>query len=112
MVGRLIFLLSCSFALSGCGTLMTLANPDQRVSWGLKRTHCKQIPYVYSGVVYNFCRLNGEAKTDPDGVPLKTDPVLFMFVGADILMSGTLDTLALPYTLHRQSNGDYIVIGD
>lgn len=95
------FLLLAVVLLSGCGSINTVLREDdyaQRELTDLK-TRCETIPRVYSGVAYDFCSLNAEYKygTDTSG-PLLAGALL------DGVLSGALDTLALPYTLYHQAN--------
>lgn len=109
-MSRILTTLLLCILIQGCGTLTTLINPDERVSWRLERSHCNQIPYLYSGVVYNFCTVYGEAETDSDGVPVSQGPGPFLIVGLDTALCLVTDTVALPYTLYRYSHNDYIIV--
>ena len=109
---RFLAIIVSTFFLSACGTLITLVDSDERVSFGLTRSNCNEIPYVYSGVVYDFCILNGDAELDSEGAPVAGGPGPFIYVGIDFLFSGLFDTVALPYTLYRHSKGDYIIVGE
>lgn len=95
--------------LSGCGSYHTLRSDDvmSASDLRLKGTYCGAIPRVYGGVVWDACQLYGEPPTD---TPSKTPdtpanatlgpqvlPVL------DMVLSGVVDTLALPYTVYRQN---------
>ncbi len=96
-------------ALAGCGTINTVMREDGVAARELKsqKTYCQAIPRVYSGVSYNFCRLNGEP--NPGGTfdgHLNFVPLVFV----DSLISGILDTALLPYTIYRQSADGSIII--
>ncbi|WP_448653243.1 YceK/YidQ family lipoprotein [Pseudomonas fluorescens] len=96
-------------ALAGCGTINTVMREEGVAARELKneKTYCQSIPRVYSGVGYNFCRLNGDP--NPNGAfDSHVNFVPFVFV--DALISGVLDTALLPYTIYRQSNDGSIII--
>lgn len=114
MINRFLCLVMTVF-LFGCGTAMTLIDTDGQVSYGLENSYCKTIPYIYSGVMYDFCFLNGKPKEaedsiDPASGRLRannmTDPLFLI----DFLISGAVDTVVIPYTLYRHVQGDYIVV--
>ncbi|OAI88558.1 YceK/YidQ family lipoprotein [Pseudomonas putida] len=96
------FFILLALSLPGCGTFNTVVRGDQVTAKNLRewRTYCASLPRVYSGAVYNFCILNGEPNysTDAPG-----SPAAIPFTMVDIALSGVLDTLALPYTIYRQS---------
>lgn len=88
-----------SFTLSGCGSLATLLSSDSSIERNLERrnTYCSSIPRVYSGVVFGMCKLHAKPNDT------YSDPLVFMFVGLDLMLSGAVDTLVLPYTIYEQS---------
>jgi uncharacterized protein YceK len=96
--------------LAGCGTVNTVFRNDVVTSDNLKeaRSFCGAVPRVYSGVVYDFCLLHGEAPK-----PGRTKPGPNMnLVALDMGASAILDTLVLPYTFYRQHNdGGIEVVG-
>ncbi|MBW1248472.1 YceK/YidQ family lipoprotein [Pseudomonas tolaasii] len=102
-------------SLAGCGTINTVFRPDAVASQDLKdsRSHCENVPRIYSGVIYNFCTLNGEPAPDKS---LKDKSLgdhagmALPFIAVDAVASGVLDTLVLPYTIYRQSNDGSIEI--
>lgn len=101
--------------LSGCGTINTVFRPDAVASQNLKdsRSHCENVPRIYSGVIYNFCTLNGEPAPDKSltSNSLKDHSgAALPFVAVDFIASGVVDTLVLPYTLYRQSKDGSIEI--
>ncbi|KTC52106.1 hypothetical protein AO262_09055 [Pseudomonas fluorescens ABAC62] len=104
-----------SLSLAGCGTINTVFRPDAVTSQNLKdsRSHCENVPRVYSGVVYGFCTLNGEPAPDKS---LKNISVtdhggsLLPVVAVEFVASGVLDTLVLPYTIYRQGKDGSIEI--
>ena len=83
--------------MSGCGSIRTLApNAETKLAYGsqYKHTDCESIPRMYSGVALDICM----AFITKNGA----------FYTFDILMSGVIDTVALPYTLVMQtSQGSY-----
>ncbi|MCK1794029.1 YceK/YidQ family lipoprotein [Pseudomonas violetae] len=92
---RAVAIVAFSFALSGCGTAMTVLQGDADATRNLRKqkTNCQSIPRVYSGLAYDFCVLN--APPDPSGF-------LVPFLLLDLPLSGVLDTVSLPYTIYRQ----------
>ncbi|MGY2259013.1 YceK/YidQ family lipoprotein [Pseudomonas sp. SDO55104_S430] len=92
-----------SLALTGCGTFATVFQDEAEAAQGLRKqkTYCQSIPRTYSGLAYDFCVLN--APPDPTGMFLP-------FILADMALSGALDTVALPYTLYRQTTDGNISI--
>ncbi len=86
----------------GCGTLKTTALDKPRIEIGTKskKSLCTQIPHVYSGVFYNVCWLNRE--TSPYNTHSLSGGDL-PFVAVDILLSGVMDTLLLPYSIYKQA---------
>jgi len=96
--------------LAGCGTINTVFRDDVVTSDNLKEAEsfCGAVPRVYSGVVYNFCLLNGK---EPRPGRISTGPQMG-FVAVDMAISAFTDTLMLPYTLYRQHNdGSIEVVG-
>lgn len=130
MTGRSInslLLILASVALSACGSLNTLPRSDEEVASNLKRhqTKCTYVPQVYSGVAYDFCRMHAEynsaaRSTYPD-VEV-TDKVILnhrrdtqgrglaLLLAADFVLSGVVDTFALPYTVYKQSKDGSVII--
>ena len=88
--------------VAGCGTLKTTALDKPRIEIGTKskKSLCTQIPHVYSGVFYNFCWLNRETSPYNTHSPSGGD---LPFVAVDILLSGVMDTLLLPYSIYKQA---------
>ena len=91
-----------SLALIGCGTVNTVIRGDAVASRNLKRSYCKSIPRVYSGVSYDFCTLHG-----PPAPVHDTGAAYFFF---DFVPSAVFDTVALPYTIYRQNRDGNIQI--
>ncbi len=96
--GVLIILAVC---VAGCGTLKTTALDKPRIEIGTKskKSLCTQIPHVYSGVFYNVCWLNRETNPNNTYSPSGGDLPL---VAVDIVLSGLLDTILLPYSIYKQ----------
>jgi uncharacterized protein YceK len=85
--------------IQACGTITTLSNTDKQISSQLRKqdTYCDSLPRVYSGVSYDFCKLNSEPKgTFVDGMV-----ELYLLDG---ILSAATDTLVLPYTIIQQSD--------
>ncbi len=107
--------LAASLALAGCGTINTVFRPDAVASQNLKdsRSHCENVPRIYSGVIYGFCTLNGEPAPDKS---LKDKSLIdhgggaLPILAAELVLSGVLDTLVLPYTIYRQNTDGSIEI--
>jgi uncharacterized protein YceK len=98
--------------LGGCGSYHTLRSDDvaKASDLRLKGTHCQAIPRVYGGVIWDFCQLYGEPPASGDSVGYtpppspanaRIGPPILPLI--DVAFSGITDTLALPYTLYRQS---------
>jgi len=95
--------------LSGCGSYHTLRSDDvaNASDLRLKGTYCGAIPRVYGGVVWDACQLYGEPPTvagykTPD-TPANSTVGPQVLPVLDMVFSGVVDTLALPYTLYRQN---------
>ena len=84
---------------SGCGTTTTLTNVDSDIKSKLARSNssCEKITRVYSGVAYDFCRL----QSTPDSSFY--NPFLVAYL-VDIPFSAVTDTVVLPFTIYNQSN--------
>jgi len=98
---RIVLLSMTIIFLGGCGTVQTVdpAENHVNISHRGKKSYCKSIPRIYSGALFEACKLYGEPSytenlgSNIGGVPL------FMI---DIPLSFALDTLVLPYTATRQ----------
>ncbi|KQQ54578.1 hypothetical protein ASF84_14710 [Pseudomonas sp. Leaf127] len=87
--------LALGIALSGCGTVRTVSNESKAVDDLAKwQTDCHQIPRIYSGVAYQFCNLNGPARSGPHWTAFS--------ILLDMAASGVADTALLPYTGYQQ----------
>ncbi|MEK6736808.1 MAG: YceK/YidQ family lipoprotein [Pseudomonadota bacterium] len=99
--------LVCSIvvSLSGCGTVNTVIRGDSVARHNLNQieTACRTIPRIYSGISYDICILRG--KPSHTSLWLGSAPQL-MFI--DLVLSGALDTVALPYTIYEQINKGHI----
>ncbi|AHC33122.1 MULTISPECIES: YceK/YidQ family lipoprotein [unclassified Pseudomonas] len=107
--------LAAGVALAGCGTINTVFRPDVVTSQNLKdsRSHCENVPRIYSGVMYGFCTLNGEPKPEKnlnDISLIDHGPGAVPVIAIEFVASGVLDTLLLPYTIYRQSKDGSIEI--
>lgn len=93
----------------GCSTIKTVTPYNGRVdiSHHGYDSRCKKIPRVYSGVAYNFCKLNSEPNTSGyDGLGGFGAPIIFF----DTICSAVADTLILPYTVFTQANYGNITV--
>lgn len=100
-----LFVLLLVYGLFGCATATTLSSSDEYLMKQLEQhgTYCESIPRAYSGVSYNFCKLNSK--------PNKTEiDVLVGFYLIDGVLSVVTDTLVLPYTVFQQSDKGSIKI--
>jgi uncharacterized protein YceK len=113
--GFRILLVSTLLLASGCGTINTVFRPDAVTSQNLKesRSHCENVPRIYSGVIYGFCTLNGEPAPDKslrDQSLLDREGNAFPIIAIEFVASGVMDTLMLPYTIYRQNKDGSIEI--
>lgn len=113
--GTEVLLTASLLFLSGCGTINTVFRPDAVASQNLKdsRSHCENVPRIYSGVIYGFCTLNGEPKPEKslnDQSVLNSAGNSIPVIAIEAVASGVLDTLVLPYTIYRQSKDGSIEI--
>tara|TARA_R110002072_G_scaffold298269_2_gene471963 strand:- start:10675 stop:11001 length:327 start_codon:yes stop_codon:yes gene_type:complete len=93
----IITLMSICIVMSGCGSISTIPESNSTIRSELvgKKTKCNWIPRLYSGVAYGFCRLHAKPTQFYEAFTL--DYYIF-----DIVISGAVDTLALPYTAYLQ----------
>ncbi|PFG21820.1 uncharacterized protein YceK [Pseudomonas lurida] len=105
-----LLLAAIVLSTAGCGTINTVFREDAVASQNLKdlRSHCENVPRVYSGVVYDFCLLNGEPNPRKSLKDQEIATLPFVFI--DFSLSGVLDTLVLPYTVYRQNQDGSIEI--
>ncbi|WP_020409360.1 YceK/YidQ family lipoprotein [Hahella ganghwensis] len=87
---------------TGCGTINTVGRPEHIAANNLKEagSYCSRLPRVYSGVSYGLCLMYG--RPAPVHSWQGTEKAVTMWA-VDLVASGILDTLALPYTLYDQS---------
>jgi len=86
--------------LVGCGTFNTVTKTNEAINRDMvaKGTYCETVPRVYSGVSYDFCRLNAKTK---DVIYAN---VALSFILTDILFSAVTDTVVLPFSIAQQVN--------
>lgn len=106
---KIVLLGVVALMLSGCGTVNTVVRDESIAGRNLKKygTYCGSIPRVYSGVAYDFCKLHGAP--NPTATTQATYAVPWIVL--DVVLSGVLDTVALPYTIYRQSKDGSIDLG-
>jgi uncharacterized protein YceK len=102
---KMLIILLSIMCIQSCGTVTTLSETDQRISSNLTKqnTYCDSVPRVYSGVTYDFCKLNSK----PNSTEID---VLVGFYLLDGIISAASDTLVLPYTIYQQSERGSIQI--
>lgn len=102
---RIPLIILAMTCIQSCGTVTTLSETDQRISSNLIKqdTYCESVPRVYSGVAYDFCKLNSR----PNDTEID---VLVGFYLLDGVVSAASDTLLLPYTIYQQSERGSIQI--
>ena len=100
-IKRAVVIGAFSLALSGCGTAVTVLQDDAETAKDLRQrqTYCQSIPRAYSGLAYDFCILNSPPSHTAGAAQLGFMPLIFF----DLVASGVLDTIILPYTIYRQS---------
>jgi uncharacterized protein YceK len=100
-IKRAVVIGAFSLALSGCGTAVTVLQDDAETAKDLRQrqTYCQSVPRAYSGLVYDFCILNSPPSYTAGGAQVGFIPLIFF----DLVASGVLDTIILPYTIYRQS---------
>ena len=97
-----------ALSLTGCGTVNTVIRSDDVVKKNMNEieTKCDSIPRVYSGVSYDFCYLHARPESTYHGIPSSSPPLIFV----DILFSGVIDTVILPYSIYKQSQDGSIKV--
>ncbi|MCK8665291.1 YceK/YidQ family lipoprotein [Pseudomonas azerbaijanoccidens] len=97
--------------LTGCGTVQTVVRGDEVAAKSLKeqKSYCGAIPRIYSGVTYDFCALNAPLQSGRDADKHDSAPAIVLL---DVVVSGALDTLLLPYTIYRQQADGSIIINE
>ncbi|NUU36106.1 YceK/YidQ family lipoprotein [Pseudomonas sp. C2B4] len=103
------FVLLAMLMLGGCGTVQTVMRADEVAAKSLKEqnSYCGAVPRIYSGVMYDFCYLNAPLEKGRDAQIHGPAPAIVL---VDVVLSGTLDTLLLPYTVYRQQADGSIII--
>ena len=96
-----ILLVIIIIMVQGCGTIRTLNPASDHVEIHYKghKSHCKNIPRIYSGTFNDACLLFGEPNYKETGDSTESAFYLLMIDG---LLSFGLDTVFLPYTAIRQ----------
>lgn len=104
-------MLLATLMLAGCGTVQTVVRADGVAAKSLKEknSYCGAVPRIYSGVMYDFCYLNAPLEKGRDAQIHGPAPAIVLI---DVVLSGTLDTLLLPYTLYRQQADGSIIINE
>ncbi|MFS2202145.1 YceK/YidQ family lipoprotein [Pseudomonas sp. Pseusp3] len=102
-------MLLAALMLAGCGTIQTVVRSDEAAAKSLKKqkSYCGAVPRIYSGVTYDFCFLNAPLEEGRDAQVHGPAPAIVLI---DVVISGALDTLLLPYTIYRQQADGSIVI--
>ncbi|EJN27421.1 hypothetical protein PMI35_03525 [Pseudomonas sp. GM78] len=104
-----LFMLLAVLILAGFGTVQTVMRADEVAAKSLKeqKSYCGAIPRIYSGVTYDFCYLNAPLEKGRDAQNHDSAPAIVLI---DVVLSGALDTLLLPYTFYRQQADGSIII--
>lgn len=87
--------------LSACATVKTIVpvNNQVEIDHRGKRSYCREIPRIYSGLTYNLCKFNGEpSRTENLGDVVNGVPTFII----DTAFSTVADTVVLPYTIYTQ----------
>ncbi|MGY2338825.1 YceK/YidQ family lipoprotein [Pseudomonas sp. SDO5532_S415] len=102
-------MLMAALMLAGCGTVQTVIRADEVATKSLKeqKSYCGAVPRIYSGVAYDFCYLNAPLEKGRDAQVHDSAPAIVLI---DVVISGALDTLLLPYTIYRQQADGSIII--
>lgn len=97
--------------LAGCGTVQTVMRSDEVAAKSLKehKSYCGAVPRIYSGVTYDFCTLNAPLEKGRDAQEHNNAPAIVLI---DVVLSGALDTLLLPYTFYRQQADGSIIVNE
>ncbi|MGE8185917.1 YceK/YidQ family lipoprotein [Pseudomonas sp. NPDC086278] len=102
-------MLLATLMLAGCGTIQTVVRGDEVAAKSLKeqKSYCGAVPRIYSGVTYDFCTLNAPLEKGRDAQEHDNAPAIVLI---DVVISGALDTLLLPYTIYRQQADGSIIV--
>lgn len=96
-------LLLPALLLNACATVKTIdpVNNQVEIDHRGKRSYCKEIPRIYSGLAYNLCKMNGEpSRVENLGDSINGVPVFLL----DAALSTVADTVVLPYTFYTQTS--------
>jgi uncharacterized protein YceK len=106
---QLVVLAMITLLLQGCGTIRTLNPEDNHIEIHYRghKSYCESIPRVFSGTFNDACLLYGEPNYEETGSSTKS---AFMMLLVDGLLSFSLDTVALPYTVTRQIEDGNILV--
>ena len=88
--------------ICSCATIKTINpyNNHINISHFGKKSYCKDIPRIYSGISYNLCLMYGEPSNKTNiGSSVNNVPLVFI----DTVLSAVSDTVVLPYTLIMQA---------
>lgn len=99
---KIVAMIMLALCCCSCATVLTIApdNNHVRIEYRGKKSYCKDIPRVYSGVMYNFCYLYGEPSRTPNlGSTVGGTP----FFVIDATLSLVADTIVIPYTAYQQA---------
>ncbi|MHC8343846.1 YceK/YidQ family lipoprotein [Pseudomonas sp. RT6P73] len=104
-------ILLATLMLAGCGTVQTVIRGDEVAAKSLQdqKSYCGAVPRIYSGVTYDFCTLNAPLEKGRDAQVHDNAPAIVLI---DVVLSGALDTLFLPYTIYRQQADGSIIISE
>jgi uncharacterized protein YceK len=106
---KIQLLLIAAMLLAGCGTVQTVVRNDDAAVKSLRKqkSYCGAVPRIYSGVTYDFCYLNAPLEQGVDAQNHTWAPAIVLI---DVVASGVMDTLLLPYTIYRQQADGSIVV--
>ncbi|MCX2901072.1 YceK/YidQ family lipoprotein [Pseudomonas mandelii] len=95
--------------LAGCGTVQTVMRDDEVAAKILKeqKSYCGAVPRIYSGVTFDFCYLNAPLERGREAEVHTTAPAVVL---VDVVLSGVMDTLVLPYTIYKQQADGSIIV--
>ncbi|MCS0306582.1 YceK/YidQ family lipoprotein [Vibrio diabolicus] len=96
-----IFLILLTTFLGACSTIKTISPSKStlHISYHGKKSYCTEVSRIYSGLIYNLCKLNGEPSYQSNVGGTVNDVPLFLL---DTLLSTAADTIVLPYTIYTQ----------
>jgi len=102
---RVVFVALFSVIINACSTVYTINNAEEGLV--MEGSYCKNIDHIFSGLEYNWCRLNGTPKQNHDPIASKGE---FGYVGIDSIFSLFADLMVLPYTVYKQVSSDPIEV--